>query len=836
MADDSLEWKKFGRYALLQKIGSGGMAEIYRAKTFGAAGFEKEFAIKLILPSLVDDSEFVEMFINEAKLAVNLYHANIVQVFDLGEIDDQYYIAMEFVHGKDLLDVLARCAEMNIKIPLELVLFVAQEMLKGLDFAHRATDQFGEPLNIIHRDVSPSNIMISYAGDVKVGDFGVAKAAIERTLTESGTLKGKVGYMSPEQVMGDRIDARSDLFSAAIVLFEALSMNRLFVGDSDLDVMLKVRDAEYADSLEKAQPLPGDLIEILDRGLTKHREERFQTAGEFYQALVDFCFQHSIKVTGSDLSNFMRRLFAEEIEAEKKQRKSEPGGEALSRQMAEAKKFDRSNPGVGVAGESQPEKSPKTPVSKGLRDTRSVSEMDQESDGQGPGSGDEPQEGDQSSKKYRYRDDSGLVFGPMGANTLVDLLRVRNAGPQDKVSVNGGQWQPVDQVEELDLEDGKTSSNGSRRPDRQVRREVSVATQGKEPPAQPGGSGKAADTDVMRQPTPETTQKQGQQQGESAQLAGVLQRPGGDKQQENPDNQETAGPQKFGDELDERPDELDAEESPVVTEAPSVAEDYNPADTIRELKEQYASYEGELSAVSIGRILGRLHLAEETGRLLVTRDDVEKSIFFRQGEPIFVQSNRREELLGRFLRSKDVISEEQLDEALERLGEWGGRLGDALVAIKAIPAHELFEHLTAQMREKLLEVFTWDGGYYSYFENQEPEEQAYSLGLDTYETVVEGCRQRVSLDRIRREYQNRMFVSIYINDPSPLPPDRLGLRTVESRVVNTMESGTTLEKLLDQFDQDDHETVYRTVYLLHQVEIVSFEVTGRVDLPPLPDP
>ncbi|MFB6351996.1 MAG: serine/threonine protein kinase, partial [Bradymonadaceae bacterium] len=169
MGDQSRKWTKFGRYALLEKIGSGGMAEIYRAKTFGAAGFEKEYAIKLIIPSLVDDTEFVDMFINEAKIVVNLYHANIVQVFDLGEISGQYYIAMEYVQGKDLLDILARCAEKNLKIPLNLVQFVTMEMLKGLNFAHTAKDPYGEDLNIIHRDVSPSNILISYAGDVKVG-------------------------------------------------------------------------------------------------------------------------------------------------------------------------------------------------------------------------------------------------------------------------------------------------------------------------------------------------------------------------------------------------------------------------------------------------------------------------------------------------------------------------------------------------------------------------------------------------------------------------------------------------------------------------------------------
>ena len=186
------------------------MAEIYRAKTFGAAGFEKEFALKLILPSLVDDSEFVEMFINEAKIAVSLYHANIVQVFDLGEIDDQYYIAMEYVLGKDLLEVLATCADLDIKIPLNLVLFVTMEMLKGLNFRPPREEPYGDDLNIIHRDVSPSNIMISYAGDVKVGDFGVAKAAIERNLDRERHAQGQSRLHEPRAGHGrrDRLSKR----------------------------------------------------------------------------------------------------------------------------------------------------------------------------------------------------------------------------------------------------------------------------------------------------------------------------------------------------------------------------------------------------------------------------------------------------------------------------------------------------------------------------------------------------------------------------------------------------------------------------------------------------
>jgi serine/threonine protein kinase len=316
---ETFEGTKFGRYILLDEIGSGGMAKIYRAKTFGAAGFEKEFALKLILPSLVDDAEFVDMFINEAKIVVNLYHANIVQVFDLGEIDGQYYIAMEYVSGQDLLDILARCAKENIKIPLDLGLFMVMETLKGLNFAHNASDPYGNPLNIIHRDVTPSNVMISYGGDVKIGDFGVAQAAREKKVDPNdGPLKGKVEYMSPEQVTGNGVDARSDIFSAGIVLFEVLTQSRLFVGNSDLEVMMKVRDAEVDKRFEESSDIPPSLEKIARKALAKEPEDRFETASEFYQALVDFCYRHDIHIRDRDLSNFMQRLFSDEIEADRK--------------------------------------------------------------------------------------------------------------------------------------------------------------------------------------------------------------------------------------------------------------------------------------------------------------------------------------------------------------------------------------------------------------------------------------------------------------------------------------------------------------------------------------
>lgn len=311
---------QFGKYTLLDRIGSGGMAEIFRAKMYGAHGFEKELAIKKILPHLTDDKEFVEMFIDEAKIMVGLVHGNIVQVYDLGEIEGQYFIGMEFVQGKDLLDVLARCAEQQLKLPLKLSLFILAEALKGLDYAHKATDPYGRALGLIHRDVSPSNVLISYAGDVKIGDFGVAKATTQRTMTEAGTLKGKVGYMSPEQVRGDSIDHRSDLFSVGIMMFEILNMRRLFIGGSDLDIMLRVRDIDIDREMQQCIPLPVDLKKILTRALSRLPDQRPGTAMELHDEIMDFLFRHRIRVTNGDVARFMEKIFSKELQQERERR------------------------------------------------------------------------------------------------------------------------------------------------------------------------------------------------------------------------------------------------------------------------------------------------------------------------------------------------------------------------------------------------------------------------------------------------------------------------------------------------------------------------------------
>ncbi|MEQ8894247.1 MAG: serine/threonine-protein kinase [Sandaracinaceae bacterium] len=200
----------FGKYVLLERVNVGGMAEVFKAKAFGVEGFERLVAVKRILPSIAEDQEFITMFIDEAKIAVQLTHANIAQIFDLGKVGDSYFIAMEYVHGKDLRAIFDRARKRGETVPVPMACYDVMKVCEGLDYAHNKKDAAGRELNLVHRDVSPQNILISYDGETKIIDFGIAKAAGKAGKTQAGILKGKFGYMSREQVRGVRVDRGSD--------------------------------------------------------------------------------------------------------------------------------------------------------------------------------------------------------------------------------------------------------------------------------------------------------------------------------------------------------------------------------------------------------------------------------------------------------------------------------------------------------------------------------------------------------------------------------------------------------------------------------------------------
>ncbi|MEM1415721.1 MAG: protein kinase [Myxococcota bacterium] len=308
----------FGKYLLLERLAVGGMAEVFLGKSFGIEGFERILAIKRILPTMAEDEDFIEMFIDEAKIAGHLNHANIVPIYELGKIGESHYIAMEYVWGKDLLQIMNRFRKLRTKMPFAMVIFIATRMCEALAYAHGKRDRRGNPLDLVHRDVSPQNILVSYEGTVKLIDFGIAKAASRTTKTQAGVLKGKFGYMSPEQVRGLPIDHRSDLFAVGTCMYEMLTAERLFVGESDFSTLERVRHADVP-PLEDLRPdVPPELAAVVMKALTRETNDRYKTAGQLQEALQELAAQERPPFTATKLAGWMQTAFAEEQETEKR--------------------------------------------------------------------------------------------------------------------------------------------------------------------------------------------------------------------------------------------------------------------------------------------------------------------------------------------------------------------------------------------------------------------------------------------------------------------------------------------------------------------------------------
>jgi len=306
---------RFGKYLILDKIATGGMAELYQAKITSVEGFEKLVAIKKILPNLTEDKNLINMFIDEAKLAAMLNHQNIVQIYDLGSMEGAYFIAMEYIHGKDLRVLARKAKERSLPLPLEYAIYITCRICSGLDYSHKLKDFQGNPLELIHRDISPQNILVTYQGEVKIVDFGIAKAAKKSSDTKEGLIKGKVSYMSPEQASGKPIDNRSDIFSTGILLYEMITGERMFEG-SDFNVLDRVRKADFEPAENLVPDLPREVSQILDKALAKAVTRRYKSCGEMLADLEACLSAFPVRPSAEGLSQYMKALFAEEIAAE----------------------------------------------------------------------------------------------------------------------------------------------------------------------------------------------------------------------------------------------------------------------------------------------------------------------------------------------------------------------------------------------------------------------------------------------------------------------------------------------------------------------------------------
>lgn len=299
---------------LLEKLATGGMAEVFLARGTGTAGIGKFFAVKRILPQYADSPEFIEMFKDEAKIAINLNHSNIVSIHEFGVEKGQFYLVMDYVEGRNLRQILNKMKKSSLQFSIDQIVYVIKEVGAGLDHAHRCIDgSTGKPLNITHRDMSPQNLMVSFEGEVKIVDFGIAKAESQIETTRAGTLKGKFGYMSPEQAEGQSVDLRTDIFSLGIVLWELLANDRLFVANNELNTLRKIRDCQIP-SLRKINPnIHAELERIVQKALARDRNLRYQTGAALHRDLNRFLNRQYPDFSAQDFSVFIKSVFSDEI-------------------------------------------------------------------------------------------------------------------------------------------------------------------------------------------------------------------------------------------------------------------------------------------------------------------------------------------------------------------------------------------------------------------------------------------------------------------------------------------------------------------------------------------
>jgi len=304
----------FGRYEVVKHLAQGGMAEVFLARTIGIKGFERYVVIKRIRAEQARDKSHVQMFLDEARLAATLHHHNVVQVHDIGEEQGEYFFVMEYVHGEDVRKLLTQVSSRGGRVPLEHVLTIVTAAAAGLHHAHEQCGPNRAPLGIVHRDVSPANILIGYDGSVKVADFGVAKAAHRTFETESGARKGKVAYMSPEQCVALPVDRRSDVFALGIVLYESLTVRRLFKDDNDFLTMTAIVQGKIPPPSTLWPEIPSELEAIVMKALSSSPDDRYATADHMRLALEEFAANASLRTSTTALADYMKTLFGQRVE------------------------------------------------------------------------------------------------------------------------------------------------------------------------------------------------------------------------------------------------------------------------------------------------------------------------------------------------------------------------------------------------------------------------------------------------------------------------------------------------------------------------------------------
>ncbi len=693
--------RQFGKYLLLEKIGSGGMAEIFKAVVQGAEDFRKVLVIKRILLPYSKDPSFVKMFVDEAKITAPLQHANVVAIHEFDQVEGQYYLAMEYVHGRDLQQVMARANRLGRQIPTSIALYVAGEVCKALWYAYNARDPYGNPLRIIHRDVSPSNILVSYDGEVKVTDFGVARAATSREAGAS-MLKGKLGYMSPEQVVGRDLDHRSDLFSLGIILFECLTLKRLFLGRTDLQTLINIRDADVERRLARHPEIPEPVQGILRKALAREPERRYVNAQGFLAEIQDHLFSTGKRVGSDSLAALMHDLFPEEAEAEilpldieelsevrltrtGQIRVTPPPTEPLAENGALPAEAEEAGVSAGVGGEVAGA-IPGEERRLALEVTKPSSRLDP------------------SRSVFYLQDGEGGRFGPVTFANLLSLIKSHAVSEDELCSMDGGPWVKLREI---------AAVREQFRVDREAveRRKVLV--------------------------------------------------------------------------------------------------------------------EGTIQPENLVNLIFDVSRKKRLSGVLVFKvGSSQKEVFFRDGRPRYISSNLRQELLGEFLVRRGLVTREQIEEAIRTTRDEKFRLGDALMARGFLTAHDLANLLEWQFRERFLDLFRWNRGWYGLFEHAESTPSEVAFDLDPMPALAEAVRSVIPMDLIRRVLDDKRDHLLLRSDSPRVQVTEFHLLPREMRVVHLLQSHPSLSEVLGHLPpkSEAQDLAWRVVYLLIQTEVYRFRV------------
>ena len=635
-----------GPYRIDRRLATGGMAEVFVAHREGPHGFTKRVALKRILPQYATDPDFVAMFIDEAKVAARLQHPNVVQVFDFGEHSGSLFLAMELVDGTNVNRLLRAIRANEEIVPLDTALYIAHEVAQALSYAHRLQDDEGKPIGFVHRDVSPANVLLTSTGHVKLTDFGIAKVAAQSRHTEDGHVRGKLGYMSPEQVLGKPIDGRSDVFTLATVLAELLIGDPLFGTGSELDILIRIRDVDLTRLDRSERRIPKDVRKLLERGFARDTEAR-PTATVFADAIAEILRRRGMGHGAERLARLLQRLGL-------------TTGDAAVDDV----------PGKLTA----------------LLDTTSLS-TDAESIVQ--------QMGPTSPQIYRVRLSDGREVGPISFPRLVQLI---------------------------------TSGK--------VRRDTVIAKE---------GAGFAPATEL-----PELT--------------------------------------RFV-------------TSPALT--------WHLEELVR------AERRGELGAARLVPIVYEIMRDRETGVLHLWDDRRRKKIYFVEGEPEFVASTDRSELLGEYLVDHGICLRMEVEMALALLPRYGGRLGDALVGLGVLRPVELFRAITEQVRARLIEAFRWRRGRWAFARDVRSHEETFPIGESGYE-VLRDAVKAADATELEAGLAPYWEVPLVLPERPRVSVEQFRLPTEWTRMLAAVQVPTTVGAVLAEVAShsgDDLDLAYRVLFL-----------------------